>query len=139
MVKRRGRTDRSSVVQTVAAAPKATGRFAARPGTFNLNGDFFTLDGVHVDLANENVDPGLARNLVKDGSHVAFESCGCGGGVDGCVPQWPDRHDAREVAAHAGPRFTGRFGAPTWIDVWRGGDEVVVFLHGDIEWGTLLG
>lgn len=138
MAKKRGRLGQPAAVRTGAKAPKATGRFAVRPGTFNLNGDFFTLDGVPLELADENVDPVAARELVRAGAAVVFERCGCGGGVGGCVPQWPNRLESRRVAAEAAPRFTARHGSPTWIDTWRGGDEVVVFLHGDVEWSTLL-
>jgi hypothetical protein len=37
------------------------------------------------------------------------------------------------------PQFTDEYGSPTWIDMWVGEGESVIFLHGDVRWGNLAG
>ncbi|MCL2796343.1 MAG: hypothetical protein FWD85_13700 [Microbacteriaceae bacterium] len=139
MARRRGASARNGMTQTTAPAPKVSARFAVRPGNFNLNGDFFTPDGNRLERISEDVSPAAAQELVRGRAAVAFEGCGCGGGTgSGCVPVWPDRRTTLTIAAANPPRFTDRFSAPTWIDVWRGERDTVVFMHGDVEWGTLF-
>lgn len=112
------------------------GRFAARPGTLNLAGQFFTLDGGRLEKAAADVDATEVGALVRHGATVAFEGCGCGGG--GCTPAWPSPIDVRAAAAAAEPVLEGRQGTPTWADAWAMGETRVVFLHGDVTWGSLL-
>lgn len=112
-------------------------RTAVRPGTFNLNGDLFSPEGELVRRTKAQATPSEARKLVLLGARVAYEGCGCGGG-GGCTPSWLDREDAAKAAAATKPQFTGEYGSPTWIDVWKGDADTVVFLHGDVRWGILV-
>jgi hypothetical protein len=107
-----------------------------RPGTFNLAGQFFTPDGGRLEKAAADVDAAEVRTLVRRGATVAFEGCGCGGG--GCTPAWPSPIDVSAAAAAAAPVFMRRQGTPTWADVWAMEGTRVVFLHGDVTWGSLL-
>lgn len=134
--KRKLNRDSTDVTESVVAPIDK--RDAVRRGTFNLNGDFFTPEGVLLRRTKVEVTPSKATSLALLGARVAFEGCGCGGG-GGCTPSWPDRSDAAKAAAAGKPQFTGEYGSPTWIDVWNGGAETVVFLHGDVRWGTLTG
>jgi len=135
--KRKLNRDSTDVTELLDVAP-IDRRAAVRPGAFNLNGDFFTTEGVLLRRAKAEVIPSKATSLVLLGARVASEGCGCGGG-SGCTPSWLDRSDAAKAAATGKPQLTGKYGSPTWIDVWNGGDETVVFLHGDVRWGTLTG
>ena len=135
---RKRKLNRDSPEETVAVRDARTDKRAAvRPGTFNLNGDFFTPEGVVVRRTKDEVTPAEAAALVRDGARVAFEGCGCGGG--GCTPLWPTSANAADAAAVGKPTFTDAYGSPTWIDVWESEDQSVVFLHGDVSWGTIAG
>lgn len=102
-----------------------------RPGKFNLEGEFFDPAGKRLVMSESEIDPAQARERVAAGALIAIEGCGCGG-THGCSPTWfsPD-----DVPTDVPPRFVKGFGAPTWIDLWEGDATVVVFLHGDVEWG----
>ena len=112
-------------------------RTAVRPGTFNRNGDFFSPEGELLRRTKARATPSEARKLVLLGARVAYEGCGCGGSGD-CAPSWLDGEDVAKTAAASKPRFTDKYGSPTWIDVWRSSDDAIVFLHGDVRWGSLL-
>jgi hypothetical protein len=88
----------------------------------------------------EDASPEEARRLVQAGALVVAEVCGCGGGYGGCTPKWVTGDQLADLR-HGGPapRFTGRYGAPTWIDVWANDERTVVFAHGDVSWGAALG
>ena len=135
--KRKLNRDSTERIESVDAA-RTDKRAAVRPGTFNLNGDFFTPEGVLIRRTKAEVTPGEATKLVLRGARVAYEGCGCGGG-GGCRPSWSNPQDVAKAAAAGTPQFTGEYGSPTWIDVWTGDRENVVFLHGDIRWGALAG
>jgi len=126
----------SAAALAATTSERVSGRAAIRPGTFNLDGDFFTPEGGLIRRARAKVTPGEATTLVRLGARVAFEGCGCGGG-GGCTPSWPDPEDIAKTVAAGAPRFTNKYGSPTWIDVWTGEGESVVFLHGDVQWGNL--
>ncbi|MGC5172108.1 hypothetical protein ACLQ2Q_15810 [Microbacterium sp. DT81.1] len=136
--KRKLNRDASDEVEP-ATAIRVDRRAAVRLGTFNLQGDFFTPEGVIVRRVNAEVTPNESAKLVKDGARVAFEGGGCGGGGSGCTPSWPSAQEVTAAVAVGTPRFTDEYGSPTWIDVWEGEDEVVVFLHGDVRWGSIAG
>jgi hypothetical protein len=136
---RKRKLNRNSVQETEPARDaRPDKRAAVRPGTFNVNGDFFTPEGVIIRRTREEVTPAEAAGLVRNGARVAFEGCGCGGG-GGCIPLWPSSADAADAAAVGKPTFTDEYGSPTWIDVWQSEDQSVVFLHGDVSWGTIAG
>lgn len=136
---RKRKLNRGSVDETEPLRDAQPGKPAAvRPGTFNLSGDFFTPEGVMVRRTRSHVTPAEAAALVRNGSRVAFEGCGCGGG-GGCTPLWPSSAEAGDAAAVGKPRFTNKYGSPTWIDVWESDNQSVVFLHGDVSWGTIAG
>ena len=136
MSKRAGRPSPDNPTSGVMRRAVTKGRFAVRPGTFNLAGQFFTPDGGRLEKVVADVDVTEIRALVRRGATVAFEGCGCGGG--GCTPAWPSPIDVHAAAAAAEPVFTGRQGTPTWADVWAVEGTRVVFLHGDVTWGSLL-
>lgn len=100
------------------------------PGTFDGAGDLTDPDGRHLERIGR-ITPKQASAAVSAGALLAFEGCGCGGYV-GCQPTWLDE-EARG-ALMGKPRFTKRYGAPTWIDLWRGDGVEVVLAHGDVEW-----
>jgi hypothetical protein len=52
---------------------------------------------------------------------------------------WPSSADADDAAALGKPTFSDEYGSPAWIDVWESDDQSVVFLHGDVRWGTIAG
>ncbi len=54
----------------------------------------------------------------------------------GTAPGMADRRTVEGTAARSRPRFTGRHGAPTWIDVWAGDARPVLFAHGERVLGT---
>ncbi len=115
-----------------------TGQHAPRPGRFNAAGDFFDLDGERLQLVAEGVTEQQAQDLCDAGASVVIETCGCGGSYGGCTPQWLPDEQLHGLKRSSGPRFTGRFGAPSWLDVWASDERTVVFAHGDVAWGRVL-
>jgi len=55
-----------------------------------------------------------------------------------CTPEWVTHDQLRDLRRGLAPEFTGRYGAPTWIDVWANDHGTVVFAHGDVSWGNAL-
>ncbi|WP_144765859.1 hypothetical protein [Curtobacterium sp. 9128] len=117
--------------------PVTTGRYAVRPGTFNLAGELFTPSGVRLSRADADVTAERAAAAVRNGAAVVFESCGCGGGGP-CRPRWLEAPASLAVAKRSEPRMVVDGTTPTWIDVWEVDGSTAVFLHGDVEWGSLL-
>lgn len=113
-----------------------SGQHAPRPGGFNAAGEFFDLDGKSLHLVSGDVTEGEAQTLVEAGAGVVIETCGCGGTYGGCAPRWVTDEQLHDLKGTAGPRFTGRHGAPTWLDVWASDERAVVFAHGDVAWGA---
>ena len=62
--KRKLNRDAADVTDSVDAAPFDR-RAAVRPGTFNLNGDFFTPEGVLLRRTKAEVTPSKATSLVR--------------------------------------------------------------------------
>ena len=114
------------------------GQQAPRPGRFNAAGDFFDLDGNRLQLVSEDVTEEEAQNLLDAGASVVIETCGCGGSYGDCTPQWLPDEQIHDLKHSSGPRFTGRHGAPSWLDVWASDERTVVFAHGDVAWGRVL-
>ncbi|WP_152999008.1 hypothetical protein [Curtobacterium oceanosedimentum] len=133
MTKRARTTGRGKI----SAATTSGGRFAVRPGTFNLAGELFTPEGNRLSRLEEDIREEVAAVLVRDGAEVAFEACGCGGGGQ-CKPYWPGKAKIKALSRSSLPQMSPRPTAPTWIDVWAGDGTTVVFCHGDITWGSLL-
>lgn len=134
MSKRAGRQSSTSSVSTA----RPTGRFAVRPGTFNLAGELFTPDGARLVRTGSDVSVADARAAVRAGATVAFEACGCGGGGRECRPFWPDDAAVRAIARSSSPVISAKHSAPTWIDVWEGDGVHVAFFHGEVSWGSLF-
>lgn len=114
------------------------GQYAARPGRFNGAGEFFDPTGHRLLLREEDIPVEAAQRLVDTGALVVAESCGCGGWSGDCTPEWLTDEQLRALRHGPAPRFTGRHGAPTWIDVWAGDARPVLFAHGDVSWDTTL-
>lgn len=118
--------------------PQRSGKHAVRPGRYNLAGDLFDPSGRRLILLHEDITPERAREWVSGGALVAYEGCGCGGGT-GCQPDWLPSDALARLQSAPAPEFVGGHGAPTWIDVWSSDlDLVVVYLHGDVQWGDEL-
>jgi hypothetical protein len=115
-----------------------SGRHALRPGQFNAAGEFFDPAGVRLRLVVEDASEADAQTLVESGALVAAEECGCGGSYGDCAPEWVTPDQLRALRQGQAPRFTGRHGTPTWIDVWTNDHSTVVFAHGDVAWGAAL-
>ena len=107
-----------------------------RPGGVNPAGDFFDPAGNLLTLVGR-IQPGEAQELVAAGAQLAYEGCGCGGSA-GCSPEWLAA-EARAQIATQKPRFIKVYGSPTWIDCWSGDGGFVVYAHGDVAWGDVLG
>jgi len=115
-----------------------SGKHAARPGRYNLAGDLFDPSGRRLLLLHEDITPDQAREWVRGGALVAYESCGCGGWT-GCQPEWLTGDALSRLHSASAPEFVGGHGAPAWIDVWSSDlSRVVVYLHGDVRWGDEL-
>lgn len=108
-----------------------------RPGKFNLGGDLFDPSGARLTLRTSEITPAQAADAVRDGAILAFESCGCGGGIGGCEIEWFDFADHARGIPGGVPTFVNEYGSPTWIDLWSG-ERPVVFAHGDVKWGSIL-
>lgn len=121
----------------IAGGRTSSGRFAVRPGTFNLAGELFTPAGDRLSRLETDISEEAAGVLVRDGAEVAFEACGCGGGGQ-CKPYWPERAEIKALSRSSLPQVSSRPTAPTWIDVWAGDGTTAVFCHGDISWGSML-
>jgi hypothetical protein len=70
---RKRKLNRDSAVElesTTSSPASAVGRAAVRPGTFNLNGDFFTPEGAVVRRSKANVTPRQAIDLVRLAAHM---------------------------------------------------------------------
>ncbi|MGO4301802.1 hypothetical protein [Leifsonia sp. RAF41] len=135
--KRKLNRDSDETAESAAVAPRGK-RNQVRPGTFNRDGELFTPEGILVQRVKADLTQTDALKLVRKGARVAFEGCGCGGdGGGGCVPAWSTSEDSAAAVAIGEPRFTDEHGAPTWIEHWSGEGQTVVFLHGDIRWGTI--
>lgn len=115
-----------------ARPPRPTRRIV--PGTINADGHLYGPGRDLLTRVKAQITPAQARSFVDAGALVAYEGCGCGGWY-GCAPSWfvPD-----ELPAGVRPRLVKGFGSPTWIDLWESDVSVVVFLHGDVEWGEAL-
>ena len=112
----------------------------ARPGRFGRDGALYDPQGRRVELVESEISPDDAVARVRAGAVLAFESCGCGGAGGGaCTIAWFDSAQLTRAAERGAPAFVRGYGAPTWIDVWEGDGQSVVFAHGDVRWGTLLG
>ncbi len=110
----------------------------ARPGRFGRDGALYDPQGRRIELVESEITPDEAVARVRAGAVLAFESCGCGGG-GGCTIAWFDSAQLTSAAERGAPAFVRGYGAPTWIDVWEGEGHTIVFAHGDVQWGTLLG
>ena len=137
VVTKRGSRSRDRGRSGMRPLGKSTGRFAARSGTFNLAGELSTPEGARLSLVEEDVSEATAGELARPGARVAFEACGCGGGAP-CKPFWPDARTVTVVSTTSVPQVSSRPSAPTWIDVWAGGGETVIFCYGDMTWGSML-
>ena len=115
-----------------------TGSHAPRPGSFNAAGDFFDPAGRKLRLAAADIEPEQAKALVEAGAMVVAEACGCGGFSGDCTPEWVNEDQLPRLRRGEAPVFTGRHGAPTWLDVWTNDEGTVVFAHGDVSWGNAL-
>lgn len=115
-----------------------TGQHAPRPGRFNAAGEFFDPDGMRLRPVQGDATPEEAQRLVSAGALVVYESCGCGGWVGSCTPRWVAEASLAALRGGPMPRFTGRYGTPTWIDVWANDESTVVFAHGDVSWGLAI-
>jgi hypothetical protein len=135
MTKRKPTPSLAEVVRDLAAAPDRPrdGRRAIRPGTFNLDGEFFAPDGTPLECPGEYLCPDDALTELCNGALLAFEGCGCGG-RGGCAPDWLDSRQRRELG-RAGRRLLTN---GCWIELWIGGRIRVVFAHGPIRWGPHL-
>ncbi|MCI1261792.1 MAG: hypothetical protein LKG20_05850 [Tetrasphaera jenkinsii] len=111
------------------------GEHAPRPGGVNPAGEFFDPTGVKLTLRRAKASAREAQRAVDDGALVVAEACGCGGGPGGCTPVWLDSHEVRALQGGPGPRFTGKYGSPTWLELWSNDEREVVFAHGDVSWG----
>ncbi|XGX79149.1 hypothetical protein LQK93_01948 [Terrabacter sp. BE26] len=116
----------------------STGQHAPRPGGFNAAGEFFDLDGKSLHLVSEDVTEEEAQALLEAEAGVVIETCGCGGSYGGCTPQWVPDELLQGLKQSPGPRFTGRHGAPSWLEVWASDERKVVFAHGDVAWDDAL-
>ncbi len=114
-----------------------TGQYSARPGAVNVAGEFFDPTGHQLPLQEEDASVEEAQRLVDAGALVIAEDCGCGGmfggGDDSCTPQWLTSEQLRRLRRGPAPRFTGRRGTPTWLEVWASDESTVVFAHGDVS------
>jgi hypothetical protein len=115
-----------------------SGQHAPRPGKFNAAGEFFDPDGLRLHPVQEAATPEEAQRLVRAGALVVYETCGCGGWVGSCAPQWLREAPLAALRQGPMPSFTGRNGTPTWIDTWANEEHTVVFAHGDVSWGPTL-
>ncbi|MCE1177884.1 MAG: hypothetical protein LWW86_02450 [Micrococcales bacterium] len=138
------KTARAKTLAQLAAEPtwsesqaSHTGRHAPRPGGVNSAGEFFDPRGVKLALQLADASEEQAQQAVDAGASIAIESCGCGG-APGCTPRWLQDKDVRTLRGGQPPTFTGRYGAPTWLEVWGAPDRTVVFAHGDMSWGDVL-
>ncbi|MBD8059974.1 hypothetical protein IC607_13450 [Cellulomonas sp. JH27-2] len=109
-----------------------------RPGEYNADGDLFDPAGTLLTRAKASITTADARALVADGALLAAEGCGCGGS-SGCEIDWIADDDRAKLRDTSGPVLAGRRRTPTWIDLWEGAGSVVVFAHGDVRWGGMLG
>ena len=133
MARRRGEPTFREIVGEERSRPPVPRRPVV-PGTFDLDGQLYGPSSDRLTKVRAEITPAQARSFVDAGALVAYEGCGCGG-WHGCVPSWfrPD-----ELPAGVPPRFVKGLGSPTWIDRWESDVSVVVFLHGDVEWGDAL-
>lgn len=139
------KTSRAKTFVELAAEPtwsetpaSRTGKYASRPGGVNPAGEFFDPDGVKLELQVEDASTDQAQQAVDAGAAVVIERCGCGGGLRSCTPRWLSQKDVEALRGGQPPTFTGRYDAPTWLEVWAGSDRAVVFAHGDVSWGDAL-
>jgi hypothetical protein len=123
--------------RTSDARRQRRGDEQVRPGAFNVAGELFDPSGARLTLMASEITPAQAAHAVRDGAILAFESCGCGGGVGGCEIEWFDFADRAHGIPGGEPTFVNEYGSPTWIDVWSGVRRVV-FAHGDVTWGSIL-
>lgn len=135
MSSRNERRTFADIVAEAAAEPPHVR--VVRPGGHNDDGDFFDPAGNLLVRVRE-IASRTARELVRDGAQLAFEGCGCGGGVGGCPTTWIAPALAMAAAEAASPRPVKGFGSPTWIDHWTGDGGDVVYVHGDVEWKDAL-
>ncbi|QCR44112.1 hypothetical protein C1N91_11855 [Curtobacterium sp. SGAir0471] len=134
---KRARRAAVAVGSPTAGARATSGRFAVRPGTFNLAGELFTPAGARLTRRKTDISVETAAELVRAGAELAYEVCGCGGGGP-CKPVWPERAAIAVLAKSSLPSVSARPTAPTWMDVWAGDGVTAVFCHGDITWGSAL-
>lgn len=106
-------------------------------GIFDDAGDMWDPDGNRLHRIKSEITPARAREMVREGAQLAWEGCGCGG-WRGCQPTWVSTAARLRLGEGSKPRFTNRYGSPTWIDLWDGDAGKVVFAHGDVEWGDAL-
>lgn len=125
----------AEIVAEALAEERPVGVPMVRPGSFNAEGEFFDPEGHLLNRVGE-VTPKEARAYVASGAMLAFEGCGCGGWA-GCQAEWIEEAVRAELGAMK-PRFVKGYGSPTWIDLWRSEVGLVVFAHGDVEWGEAL-
>ena len=115
-----------------------SGQYEPRPGGFNGAGEFFDPDGIKLRLVAEDATEDEAQALIDGGAVVVAEGCGCGGSYGDCTPEWVTHDQLRDLRQGLAPGFSGRYGAPAWIDVWVNDHGTVVFAHGDVSWGNAL-
>lgn len=108
------------------------------PGGHNADGDLFDPAGTLLTRTRASITTADAKALVADGALLARESCGCGGWA-GCEIDWIADGARAALRYVSGPVLAGRRRTPTWIDLWEGAGSVVVFAHGDVRWGDVLG
>lgn len=126
------------VSDVVSAGPsRPHGREARRVGVFNAAGQLLDREGDLLELSASTVSPAEAAVLLPSAAAVLYESCGCGG-HGGCSPEWLTSEQLSSLAQAGEPRFVDAYKTPTWIDVWTGLRGLVIFAHGDVEWGDAL-
>ena len=122
----------AELVARELARPKVADPRLVTPGRVNREGNLCDLDGTILSLVDGEWNEEDALAAVRAGGHVAFESCGCGGG---CAPDWFGADDLREVTD---PPRAIRGSAPSWIEIWQSQGRQIVFVHGDFAWPKLF-